>query len=204
MRILFATLLILLTATLSGCTTTGEGTASIYVKDAPVDDFDEIHLVFEKVEIHGSSVQDTEDENETSSGWITLYENATGRDVDLLNLTGARAAFLGEANLSAGNYQQIRVHAIEAYGIQDGERVELIMSNPVFKTAGSFKIEDGQETRITLDIDLENSVKAQGNDSYRMTPVIGKTYAEQVDDDESGEEVHEEGEVTELEEIDDA
>lgn len=185
---------LLLSVALAGCTTEDTGTASIYVKDAPVDEFDEIHLLFTKVEIHRSGGNET-------GGWITLYDNATGQDIDLLDLSGARAAFLGEAELEAGQYQQIRVHAIEAYGVQNDTRVEFLTSPTPFKIRGQFEIAGGEETRITLDIDLNKSVKELGNGSYRMTPQIGETFAETVQDDESGAEVHAEGEATELEEL---
>lgn len=185
---------LLLSVALAGCTTEDTGTASIYVKDAPVDEFDEIHLVFTQVEVHRSGGNDT-------GGWITLYENETGQDLDLLDLSGARAAFLGEAELEAGQYQQIRVHAIEAYGIQNGSRVEFQFAPTPFKTSGQFEVTGGEETRITVDIDLEQSVVKMGPNGYRMTPVIGSTHSETVEDDESGAEVHAEGEATELEEL---
>lgn len=223
--------------TLSGCTRSDDGapastgSASAYVKDAPSDDFRELHVVFTQVSVHRSggsegnastsgvatatgtstsvgnatlsvSATATASANGTSSqdageaGWATLFSDAEGVDVDLLNTTGARAAFLGEAELAAGHYQQVRITVKEAYGIgHDGERINITVSSGTLRSVKSFEVEGGQETRITIDIDLEKSLTQQGNGQWRLTPVIGKTSAAVVDDDESGEETAQPGEV---------
>lgn len=185
--------LTLFAVALAGCTASGSGTASVYVKDAPTDEFDEIHVVFERVEVHRSG-----NGTENEGGWITIYENATGQDVDLLDASGDRAAFLGEADLDAGRYQQIRIHATEAYGIQNGSRVDFQLAPTPLKVVRSFEVEDGGETRIILDFDLDNSIVQMGPNGYRMTPVIGQTTTEVVDGDDSGAEAHGEGEVVEV------
>lgn len=184
-------ILLLATASLAGCVGDGAGSASIYVKDAATDDFDEIHVVFTAVLVHAAG-NDTED-----GSWLTIWENSTGRDIDLLDLSGDRAAFLGEADLDAGKYTQIRIEATQAYGIQDGTRVAIELVNPTLKVVRSFDIEAGKETQIVLDFDLDRSVK-ENPQGWRMTPVIGKTTVNVVDDDASGADVHEEGEVTEI------
>ncbi len=188
-----STMLLLSLVALSGCVSEGAGSASIYVKDAATDDFDEIHVVFTKVSVHAGG-------NDTDNGtWITLWENATGRDIDLLDLSGDRAAFLGEAELDSGKYTQIRIEATEAYGMQNGSRVEIALANPTLKVVKSFEIDAGKETQIVLDFDLDRSVKQNGPNGWKMTPVIGKTTVTIVEDSESGADVHEEGEVTEIE-----
>lgn len=190
---------------LSGCVTGGEGSASIYVKDAPTDDFDEIHVLFSAVEVHyagsGSAESDNAtDGNETDEDdgeWITLVESEDGIDVDLLNASGTRSAFLGEADLEAGTYTQIRVQVIEAYGIQDGERSDFRVPSGTLKLVRSFDVEADQETKITLDFDLDRSLTQAGQGQWILTPVVGTTYVEIVEDDASGEDVHEEGDIQE-------
>ncbi len=183
---------LLVMAALAGCVDEGHGSASIYVKDAATDDFDEIHVVFTKVSVHAAN-------STGNSSWITVWENATGQDIDLLNLSGNKAAFLGEAELEAGKYTQIRIEAAEAYGIQNGSRVEISLANPTLKVVRSFDVAADMDTQIVLDFDLDRSVKQNGPHGWKMTPVIGKTTVTVVEDDESGAEVHEEGEATELE-----
>jgi hypothetical protein len=132
----------------------------------------------------------------SEAGWIVLFSDASGVDVDLLNTTGARAAVLGEADLEAGHYQQVRITVKEAYGIgHDGNRTEITVSSGTLKSVKSFEVEADEETRITIDIDLEKSLKQSGNGQWRMTPVIGKTSAAVVDDGSSGEESSQPGDV---------
>ncbi len=209
--------LLLAGALLPGCFGDEQGSASVYVKDAPTDKFDEIHVVFTKVEVHAAdSVADDGDEagdaddNETDdegnqtgalAGWKTVFSNATGVDVDLLNASGARAAFLGEADLEAGKYTQVRVHVKEAYGVQNGTRVNITVSSGTLKLIHPFDVEADKETRIVLDFDLDRSLRQQGMDgAWRMTPVVGTVSADVVEDDASGEEAGDEaGEIEELE-----
>lgn len=226
--LLFASLF--LVTALAGCTFPGDdgdgtGSASIYVKDAPTDEFSEIHVVFTEVRVHraeaehsGASTSDSMGDNETmddsmdgmddnetdddGGDWVTVFENETGVDVDLLNTSGARAAFLGEADLTAGRYTQIRITVEEAYGIDaDGGRHDFAVSSGTLKVVRSFDVESGQETRIVLDFDLDRSLHETGHGDWRMTPVIGKTHVDEVEDEESGEESSEEGEVEEIEDL---
>lgn len=196
-------------AGLAGCVTDGEGSASIYVKDAPTDEFDEIHVLFSAVEVHyAGNGSDEDDGNETDAmdgnetdeddgEWRTIVESESGIDVDLLNASGTRSAFLGEADLEAGTYTQIRVHVIEAYGIEDGERSDFFVPSGTLKLVRSFEVQADQETKITLDFDLDRSLKQTGNGQWILTPVVGMTYVEVVEDDESGEDVHQEGDIQE-------
>lgn len=180
---------------LSGCTANGTGSASIYVKDAPTDDFSEIHVVFTGVRVHASG---NASENGTA-GWQTLVENATGIDVDLLNASDDRAAFLGEAGLPAGKYTQLRVIVAEAYGIDhEGLRHDFAIPSGTLKLNRPFTVEADQETRIILDFDLDQSLK-QNPQGWRMTPIVGQTLVEVVDDSDSGQDVHEEGEIAAIE-----
>lgn len=232
-----AAVLLLAALALAGCSAnddspdggSGSGSASAYVKDAPSDDFREVHVVFTQVSVHRSgenegnttttvgtatgtstaignttvtasvsgSATATSTNASHEAGWIVLFSDAAGVDVDLLNTTGAKAAFLGEADgLDAGRYQQIRITIKEAYGIDhDGERVNITVSSGMLKSVRSFEVEDGMETRITIDIDLEKSLKQQGNGEWRMSPVIGKTTAAVVEDESSGEDTAQPGDV---------
>lgn len=191
---------------LAGCMANddGEGSASFYVKDAPTDEFAEIHVVFSSIEVHkaGGSDDDETESNETkdksASGWMTVYENATGADIDLLAASAPDAAyFLGEANLSAGKYTQIRIHTDAAYGVDlDGNRVNFTLSNGVLKVVRSFDVNASSETRIVLDFDLDRAIKGSDAGGWRMSPVIGKTRIDTVADSESGADVAQEGELT--------
>jgi hypothetical protein len=62
------------------------------------------------------------------------------------------------------------------------------------KVEASFEIEEGKETKITLDFD--RSIKQQGQGGWLMTPVVAKASVEVVDGTDSGAEVHEEGQIS--------
>ncbi len=229
---------VLLASGLAGCATGGDGSASLYVKDAPTDEFDEIHVVFTNAYVHQGGDEDEGDDGEDGApeddggqggppgtesrtgleaqqrqqqggstaqfneqaGWIELAADPDGIDVDLLNATGTRAAFLGEANLSAGLYTQIAVVVADAYGIdENGDRVEITVPSGIGRVVRSFNISADQETQIIIDLELDRALTESG-DGWKLTPVFGKTTTRTVDDDESGEEAHEPGEVAEVDE----
>ncbi len=193
-----ASILLVLAIALAGCTASGEeGSASIYVKDAPTDEFDEIHVVFTEVRVHESGAESDEDAEESDGGWMVLFENASGQDIDLLAANGTAAAFLGEADLPAGNYTQIRIIVQSAYGIKDDNRVPITVSSGTLKMVQSFEVQADMETKIIIDYDLDRSLHQQGNGAWRFTPVIGKTTTEIVEDATSGEETANEGEIVE-------
>ncbi|HUR25590.1 MAG TPA: DUF4382 domain-containing protein [Candidatus Thermoplasmatota archaeon] len=227
-------LVILAAALVAGCTApeAGQGSASVYVKDAPADEFDEIHVVFTQVAVHaagsgdddddeddsdenetddaegnetdeddsdGNETDDDQDDGDRASGWKVLFSDASGSDIDLLNATGTRAAFLGESGLAAGKYTQLRVTVTEVYGIQNGTRVPITLSSGTLKLNHPFEVEADAETRLVLDFDLEKSLHQSGNGSWRMTPVVGSVDTDEVDDEKSGKEHDEEGDVRDLE-----
>lgn len=139
-----------------------------------------------------------------SSGWVVLFSDPAGLDVDLLNTTGARAAFLGEASLAAGSYQQVRIEVCAAWGItHDGQNVTIEVASGTLRSVRSFTVPAGQESRITVDLDLDRSLREQGNGQWRLTPVVGKTTVATVADASSGEDTAQPGEVVPIPEADD-
>jgi hypothetical protein len=161
---------LLLAAALAGCASASDGTASAYVKDAASTSFREVHLVITGVSIHQSS------DGNATAGWTQVF-SGSGTDVNLMNTSGAKAAFLGESGLPAGKYQQVRLTASSAYGIgTDGARVAIALPAKELKVVKGFKVEAGKETQLVLDLDLEKSLK-EGKDGWEFKPVIGKLYA---------------------------
>ncbi|HUR63419.1 MAG TPA: DUF4382 domain-containing protein [Candidatus Thermoplasmatota archaeon] len=162
--------LLLLAAALAGCASASDGTASAYVKDAAPAGFREVHLVITGVSIHQSS------DGNSSAGWTQVFSGA-GTDVNLMNASGAKAAFLGESGLPAGKYQQVRLTASSAYGVgMDGARIAIALPAKELKVVKGFKVEAGKETQLVLDVDLEKSLK-EGKDGWELKPVIGKLYS---------------------------
>lgn len=133
------------------------------------------------------------------AGWIVVFSDAAGVDVDLMNATGAKAAFLGEADLSAGHYQQVRITVKSAYGVHaNGTRDNITVSSGTVKAVKSFDVEAGKETRLTVDLDLERSLHQQGNGEWRLSPVVGKVSSAVVDDRGSGSDTAQPGDVEDV------
>lgn len=193
-RVALPIVCLFLIGALAGCAASGDSTASAYVKDSVSTTFREVHLVITSVSIHESS-----DGNETS-GWKDLF-SGPATDVNLMNASGSKAFFLGRADLAAGKYQQMRIQASNAFGIDmAGANVAISLPNKDLKVVKGFKLEPGKETQLVLDIDLEKSLKQSKDGSWEFKPVIGKLYAgikEKGDKPDAGE-------VKELELKDDA
>lgn len=222
---------------MAGCLDSGDGSASLYIKDAPTDEFSEVHVVFSQAYVHqagedgGEETSDGEDNRPDSggpsgerstatagltfqgpgsggtqenqfreeAGWLQIVSDSQGIDVDLLNATGTKAAFLGEEDLAAGTYTQIAVVVQEAYGIDNnGSQVSITVPSGIGRIVQSFQIEADQETRIILDLDLDRALVESDDQGWQLTPVFGQTVVETVDDSQSGQDAHEQGEVAEV------
>ena len=205
MRVVLLSLALIVGFLSAGCSApAGNGSASVYVQDAATDEFDEVHVVFTEVRVHAAGGHDDANETDSSShddnstaGWKTLFSDSAGVDIDLLNVTGTRAAFLGEESLAVGKYTQLRIIVTRAYGIQDGNEVPITVSSGTLKFNHPFEVAAGLETRLVIDVDLDRSLRQTGGPSgdWRMTPVIGSVAAKIVQDDSSGADTAEAGDV---------
>ncbi len=154
----------------------------------------EIHVVFTKIEVHAAG-GDADANSTSSAGWKVLFEDSAGVDVDLLNVTGTQAAFLGEASLAAGKYTQLRITVASAHGVQDGNDVAITVSSGTLKFNRPFDVDAEKETRLVIDVDLDKSLNQSGSGTWRMTPVVGSVSATVVEDSSSGDDVADEGDV---------
>lgn len=197
MRTLAIAAIAMLTAfTLAGCASDdeaegGTGRVSFAVTDAPTDDYAYVNVTFSRAAIHRSGDGADSDGNGTSdgnktmdgngtadngggAGWITIVN--TTRTVDLLGLhRNNTAETLGFADIEAGHYQQIRfyVDSVTAVKKSDGSTVTMTVPSGVIKTSGSFTVKEGGNTTITVDIDLDQSIKCN-NQGCKFMPHIGR------------------------------
>jgi hypothetical protein len=84
-------------------TTSTTGTLRVSITDAPACGFDHVYVTVEKVRVNGSASA-----ADTDSGWTDITLAAPQR-IDLLSLTNGALTTLGQAQLPAGTYQQLRL-----------------------------------------------------------------------------------------------
>jgi PKD repeat protein len=112
-----------------------------------------------------------EDDNE--SGWLTIV-NAS-QTFDLIALQNV-SALLGQQNLTAGKYTQIRL-TVESANItinRSGEREEHTLKVPSssIKLIHPFTITENKTTVLTLDFLVDQSIHETGNGKFLLKPTI--------------------------------
>jgi hypothetical protein len=118
-----------------------------------------------QVRVHYAGV----DENGTIGEWITVVNNT--QTFDLIALQDVKELF-GTVELDAGWYTQIRLHVDSALVTIDEIQYDLEIPSKTVKLIKPFKIVDDQTTTLTLDFDVQKSVKLTGNNEYYFKPTI--------------------------------
>ena len=163
-------------AVLAGCNldTSGTGTLSLDVTDAPVDEAVSVNVVFEGVVIQSATEGRIE---------ITYDEPKT---INLLDLQGGETeALLEGETLSAGDYQWIRLKldadegtgssSIEiGPGPNEGTYSLTVPSGSQtgLKLVKGFTIPANGSASFTIDFDLRKSVVKTGDDRYILKPTL--------------------------------
>ncbi|MDA1256885.1 MAG: DUF4382 domain-containing protein [Chloroflexi bacterium] len=153
------------TANTAGATTPDEtttGSLQVRVTDAP-GDATAVLVTVSSVQVN---VQGASDED---SSWITVVEES--RTFDLVALDGVEAV-LGESELSAGQYGQIRLEVDEVEVVTPDRSVMATVPGGTLKLVGGFRIDAGVVTGVTIDFDLDRSLVEQGNGGFLFKPVV--------------------------------
>lgn len=140
----------------------GVGTIQVRVTDAPGDATSVLVTVSSvQVNVQGASDDD--------SSWITVVEGPA--TFDLVALDGIEAV-LGESELAAGQYGQIRLEVGEVEIITPDGSFTARVPGGTLKLVGGFTIEAGEVTGATIDFDLDKSLVEQGNGGFLFKPVV--------------------------------
>lgn len=151
------------TAETNGATDEGEfGSLQVRVTDAP-GDATAVLVTVSSVQVN---VQDASDEDES---WITVVEGP--ETFDLVALDGIEAV-LGESELSAGQYGQIRLEVGEVEVVTPDGSFTARVPSGTLKLVGGFEIVAGEVTGVTIDFDLDRSLVEQGNGGFLFKPVV--------------------------------
>jgi hypothetical protein len=142
---------------------TSTGTLKIQLTDSP-GIFDHVNVTFSEIAVNQQG--DT-----TGSGWIVI--NGASRTIDLLTLTGGTTTLLGEKQLEAGQYGQIRLKLTAAEVVVGGTPYTLDVpsgSTSGLKLGTGFTIEQGLTTEFVVDFDAARSIHMTGKGVYKLVP----------------------------------
>lgn len=158
----------------------GNGTLRVALTDAPSCGYDEVNVTVEKVRVHRSAGADDAD-----SGWSEVALNPALR-VNLLDLTNGVLAELGQTELPAGSYTQMRLQ-LAANGstapyanslVLTGSEDEIPLDTPSAQQSGlkmnvNVTVEANEVADVVLDFDACKSVVKRGNSGrYNLKPVV--------------------------------
>lgn len=107
-----------------------------------------------------------------TDGWLTLVDEP--QRFDLLTLRDGVTAAMGDAELAAGHYGQLRLIVDSASVVTDGVESPMTIASGAqtgIKIPLDRDLEANTTYALTLDYDAEQSVKTTGQ-GYLMTPVI--------------------------------
>jgi len=156
---------------MSGCSDSPSGSSQlgelrIRLVDSP-GDYEQVNIVVTRVEVHRA-------EADSMSGWTTI--NNTPATYDLLVLRNGANAILGDAQLTPGQYTQIRLIVGQGSTVMVGG-VSYPLSIPSgfqtgIKLNHDFSIEGGKLYELMLDFDADRSIHETGSHQYMLQPVI--------------------------------
>jgi len=172
----FFTLALLLIFSVTACDQSAgdTGTLRVVMHDNP-GDFDEIWVEIVRVEVNNQLDAET--------GWVTIGE--PGDTYNLLELVNGTQVMLGEQELEAGIYRQIRLILGDNNYLVIGEDQYELQTPSAQQTGVKLNINAGIQNGIVytlvLDFDAHRSVVAKGQTPvgapFLLTPVI-RAYAE--------------------------
>ena len=165
----------------SGSSSDGQGTLRMSLTDAPAC-YDHVYVTVQQVRVHQSSSAEAPD-----GGWIDLPLAAPQR-VDLLTLTNGVLSELGQTELPAGTYNQIRLvlaangntapYANSIVLAGDATNTEIPLKTPSGQQSGlklnaQLDVEANEVLDVVLDFDACKSIVKAGNSGqYLLKPVI--------------------------------
>ncbi len=119
------------------------------------------------------AVEVDEDDGSDDGQWITVSSGNVTVDLKALNGSNGASAFLGDAEVPVGRYNQIRLTVVEATAVwTNGTQQDVKVPGHAIRIKGHFTVEQDKETRLTLDFDLSKSLVKTGNGKLILKPVI--------------------------------
>lgn len=157
------------------------GRLQIYMVDAPAayEDLEALEVIFSEVKVHAAS--DAEDDTtDGNSSWITVMSDAlpvVDRTFDLLELVGGVRALIGDVELAAGHYTQLRIVIDSATVTIAGQTHPVTVPSGAksgLKLTGGWDVDPEVITSLTLDFDVNKSLieTPPGSGNFKLQPTI--------------------------------
>ncbi|MFH1664398.1 MAG: DUF4382 domain-containing protein [archaeon] len=153
------------------------GKLSLSITDKKVDGLEELHVTIFSVEVHSvlTVVDDQNSDNNSEgsfadSGWILFSSEERTFDLMALDSTQGLKEIIGEKELSAGKYTQIRLMVKEVKAVINGEEFDVEVSSEKIKLVSTFEIKEDETTELIIDFSPESVI--QSGNGYKLKPVI--------------------------------
>ena len=137
------------------------GTVEVRAMDAPPTGVSSIVVTTSSIQIHKADAAD--------DSWITVVSQE--KTFDLVAIQDAEI-FLGSANVSSGNYTQIRLDVTRVIVTLEGKEITAKLPSDKLKVVGPWEVKAGQKTILTLDFQADTFVVITGNDTAQVKPVL--------------------------------
>ncbi|OGB67683.1 MAG: hypothetical protein A2Y94_12435 [Caldithrix sp. RBG_13_44_9] len=138
------------------------GTLKIYLTDSPAE-YEAVNITFSEVSAH------------INDQWLTVRGDSV--TVNLLDWNNGNSIILGEAELPAGHYTQIRLMIQEAEIVVDGQTFPLTVPSGAqtgLKMGPEFTLTAGSTYELVVDFDVARSIVVTGPrhdpHSYKLKP----------------------------------
>ena len=140
------------------------GTLKVYLTDAPAE-FGAVNITFSEISAH------------LDNQWLTVKGDTV--TVDLMQWNNGNSIVLGEAELPAGHYTQIRLMIIAAEVVVDGQPIPLTVPSGLqtgLKMGPEFTLDAGSTYELVIDFDVARSIVVTGPkhdpNSYKLKPYL--------------------------------
>jgi len=140
------------------------GVIILGVTDKPDEDISAIVVTTTLIE---GNVRNPETENE--SDWQPLLD--VEKSFDLIEVAGIEE-ILGETEIPAATYNQIRMHVKSVVVTLNGKDITAKVPSGIIKLVRPIEIKTGETTVVTFDFDAEKSVVVTGADDIIFKPTV--------------------------------
>jgi hypothetical protein len=141
------------------------GNIIVHLTDAPVD-FDAVNITFSEISVH------------LDSEWVTI-DMESDSTVNLLDWTNGKSMILGQDEVPAGHYTQVRLKIKAAEIIVDNETFPLDVPSGAqtgLKLGFNFTVDPGSTYELVLDFNVNKSIVTTGPmkdpKGYKLKPQI--------------------------------